>query len=586
MVQSLADLKDKINARLQRLHKTHGANGRFENQAESIVFHYYLKQLAEHSVNIQKPDLVNHSVRHLIRHLVHQIELSGLVTLKVAIKLDELEPILNIAIRENDNELLEALIEAEPKIIDHVFKQTKKNALVMFAEQNKSALVEILIAAEGFNPHSTSARKALTAAVINGSLDTIKLLLQAGVVPSQVDFQKACSQGKLDLAKELIAASEEAFDYNAALLFAISAGNLPAVEFLVDEQGADVNYIEPPLSAKTKLITPLIVAIEYKKSQIAQFLVAKGADKKQAQEVLKISELSLAAFIGDKVQAVTTVVESDASGIEAFRATFGLTAQTQPSSKEDGDEEKVAIEPHPDLNARDLQGYTPVMRAVQNGDQQNIKALIRAGADVNACSNDGYVALIDAVMQNDTATVEALLQVPNLNVNVCEKQGARRSARQIAENNNNQAIVQALDKFVDERGSEFLIENRLYELNSLIDDYHHERREQKDENGFTKEYLHLNILSLFQKSYTQKTAAIAALKKVLRGEYFDGGALIDLIAHLPTLRNGRLGSDLRAFIKQGHADCIVGQPVTTVTEFVYALQAKIQAITISGPEIQ
>ncbi|KTC93086.1 MULTISPECIES: ankyrin repeat domain-containing protein [Legionella] len=564
MVQSLDNLEKKIDARLERLHKTRAANGLFENQAESIVFHYYLKQLAEHQISIKQHDLV------------HRIELSGLVAIKVAIRLDELEPVLKIAIRENDKELLEALTERVPNIVDLEFKQSKKTALIIAAEQNKSALVELLIAAKNFDPHSASARKAFTAAVISGSFDTIKLLLQAGVVPSQADFQKACSQGKLDIAKELIAASEKAFDYDTALLFAVSAGNLPAVEFLVNEKGADVNYVEPPISAKATLMTPLILAIDYKHPQIARFLIEKGAIRQQAVDALSISELSFAAFIGDPVEAFIPV-KYNAEEIETFRAKFGLTTALKSSSK------RKNIEPHPDLNVQDRLGYTPLLRAVQNGDLQNITQLIQAGADVNVRSNDGHVALIDAVIQNNADAVEALLQVSGIDINVCEKQGAYRSAREIAVQNTNQAIVQALDQFVVERSVEFLKENRLYELNSIMDNYHHTRREQKDEYGDTKEYLYLNVLGLFQKSYKQKMTALADLKRVLRGEYFDAeGKPIDLIAHLSTLRNGRLGNDLRSFIKQGHADCIVDQPVTTVTEFVYALQAKIQAACISG----
>ncbi|WP_214608458.1 hypothetical protein [Legionella maceachernii] len=44
---------------------------------------------------------------------------------------------------------------------------------------------------------------------------------------------------------------------------------------------------------------------------------------------------------------------------------------------------------------------------------------------------------------------------------------------------------------------------------------------------------------------------------------------------MSTLRKGRLGDDLRTFIKEGHADCIIGRPVNTVSDFVKALQESI-----------
>jgi len=64
----------------------------------------------------------------------------------------------------------------------------------------------------------------------------------------------------------------------------------------------------------------------------------------------------------------------------------------------------------------------------------------------------------------------------------------------------------------------------------------------------------------------QKTKAVTALQTALTG------MKVDLAEHLPTLRNGKLGQKLRAFIKAGLADELVDQEVRTVTDFIRTLE--------------
>jgi hypothetical protein len=47
-----------------------------------------------------------------------------------------------------------------------------------------------------------------------------------------------------------------------------------------------------------------------------------------------------------------------------------------------------------------------------------------------------------------------------------------------------------------------------------------------------------------------------------------------LSEHLSTLRNGNLGKALRAFVKSGKGNVLVGKDVNTVSDFVQALQEK------------
>ncbi|MGC1181369.1 hypothetical protein, partial [Legionella sp.] len=107
-----------------------------------------------------------------------------------------------------------------------------------------------------------------------------------------------------------------------------------------------------------------------------------------------------------------------------------------------------------------------------------------------------------------------------------------------------------------------------YDINCLLDSYLKERTAVVDSSDRTKEYFHGSFFAVFQKSFTQKRDAVTALKSALSGDN------VDLSEHLSTLRNGTLGKELRAFVKSGMANALVGKEVNTVSDFVQALQDK------------
>jgi hypothetical protein len=106
-------------------------------------------------------------------------------------------------------------------------------------------------------------------------------------------------------------------------------------------------------------------------------------------------------------------------------------------------------------------------------------------------------------------------------------------------------------------------------LKTLLTNYKEKRTAVVDSDGITKEYFHNKFFAPTQKSFTQKSDAVDDLERALDGEN------VDLSKHLSTLRNGTLGKNLRAFIKAGHANNLVDKEVTTIREFVAALQAII-----------
>jgi hypothetical protein len=117
-----------------------------------------------------------------------------------------------------------------------------------------------------------------------------------------------------------------------------------------------------------------------------------------------------------------------------------------------------------------------------------------------------------------------------------------------------------------------------YDMSALLKSYIEQRTEKRDKSEKTKEYLHPHLPGFFQKSFTKKKEAVEKLMSALDGNAEDGA---DLTKHLATLRNGTLGKELRAFIKAGKADELVGdKKVTSVTEFVKALEKQCKAAEV------
>jgi len=63
-----------------------------------------------------------------------------------------------------------------------------------------------------------------------------------------------------------------------------------------------------------------------------------------------------------------------------------------------------------DVNAKDQEGWTPLMYAAWNGHTATARALLDRNAEINAKNNEGETALTAAVRQGDSAIVQLLKQ--------------------------------------------------------------------------------------------------------------------------------------------------------------------------------
>ncbi|WP_454784605.1 hypothetical protein [Legionella sp. WA2024007413] len=90
------------------------------------------------------------------------------------------------------------------------------------------------------------------------------------------------------------------------------------------------------------------------------------------------------------------------------------------------------------------------------------------------------------------------------------------------------------------------------------------------EDLLSKDYTY-RIFAFSEQNASEKTA-IKALKEALQENP------VDLLAHLSTLRSGKLGDAIRLFVKQGLADNLLeGQIVRTVSEFITALHQQVNS---------
>jgi ankyrin repeat protein len=262
---NLTILSDKIYKQLERVDK---AEDCFRPISQSIVFKYYLSQLAQFSacVDYEKLEqLINCKLAALqpslpedLSHCIHEQ--------------------LVLAIEEDDSDLLEAIIALHPDVINQPITNKKETPLMLAALEKHAALVKLLLATPGIDINFCNYRTALDEAVSAGDLGIVQELIKFGAIPTQNSLQIACSCGHLAITQELIKEKNqrELFDYNLALMQAVTFGHLPIVQYLVDNLGADVHYTEPSLYADIRdEVTPLSLAIQFRQTEVAQFLKNK-----------------------------------------------------------------------------------------------------------------------------------------------------------------------------------------------------------------------------------------------------------------------------------------------------------------------
>jgi pectate lyase len=228
---------------------------------------------------------------------------------------------------------------------------------------------------------------------VGGGRREIRELLQAKIADSSI--HGAASLGVSDKVKAFIKngvdVNEEDAQGMTPLHLAVQGGHREIVEFLLS-QGADVN------AKNNEGKTPLELALSERQHDIESLLVEAGAD---------IPTIHMAAFVGslDKlrkfVETGTDVDAKDENGrTPLLRAIRGKQIEAV----------KFLIDHGADVNTRDEQGYVPLVYALWTVDPKMVRLLVNEGADIRAKDTSGYTPLHWAVMMGSKELTELILE--------------------------------------------------------------------------------------------------------------------------------------------------------------------------------
>ncbi|CAI7605082.1 unnamed protein product [Penicillium glandicola] len=155
------------------------------------------------------------------------------------------------------------------------------------------------------------------------------------------------------------------------LFRAISRDDLPRVQELLD-QGLDIESRDSVNGGQT----PLIVAVGYDKVDIVELLLLRGANA-NAKTLHSEETALISASSSGRYQIILWILEHG----------------------------------NPDLEARDRNGRTALMRASAQGYTREVQVLVKAGADIEAKDRNGRTALMEASRLDHDPTVKLLMKL-------------------------------------------------------------------------------------------------------------------------------------------------------------------------------
>ena len=188
---------------------------------------------------------------------------------------------------------------------------------------------------------------------------------------------------------------------NELLLCGIRGGN-PAWVNEALSRGASVN-------ARDDVgISALTCAADYGDEALVRRLIAAGADVSGTSQC-GLTALAAAAGLGHV--AVMRIL-LDAGAVVDQPAVFDGTALHYAAALSQAFSVALLLDNGARVDARDREGYTPLMRAVYRGQVaiETIRELLSRGADVNATDAEGQTALMKASLEGHDELVKLLLE--------------------------------------------------------------------------------------------------------------------------------------------------------------------------------
>lgn len=224
---------------------------------------------------------------------------------------------------------------------------------------------------------SRSGKKAVHFAAEQGNTEALRKLLELGAAPDSMDgtdktpFMYAAEKGHMNVLALLVEKNADTLACDrsnmTALHWAAVGGHVATIEYLVRDQGLDVN------AGSYTTYTPLHCAAQRGHISAINTLIAHGAQKNK-ENSYGISALHLAS-IGGHTQAVLSLIKD-----------HGF-----------------------DPNAKDRRKNTSLHYAAEFASKETVKALLENGARRSHFDDEGFTALHRAIIKNRGAIIVSLI---------------------------------------------------------------------------------------------------------------------------------------------------------------------------------
>lgn len=252
-----------------------------------------------------------------------------------------------------------------------------RTALMLAANYNHPAVVAALLKSGAtVNTKDASGWTALLFAANQGSLDCARLLVEGGAdLHAQTFFGKT------------------------ALHLASAAGHAAVVTYLLDRTGS------PDSKVATHGRTPLMAAVRHGREDVAEVLLARGANPNLGDRAGNTALMSAASR--GSLLLVRSLLERGARP-NAVRLD-GRTALHLASGYNYPEVVRALVAAGARATALDAMGLTPLMHAAQRGNTTIVSMLARRRSYVEHENVHGQTALLLAIANNHIDTVRVLL---------------------------------------------------------------------------------------------------------------------------------------------------------------------------------
>ncbi|WP_304331165.1 ankyrin repeat domain-containing protein [Brachyspira innocens] len=232
-----------------------------------------------------------------------------------------------------------------------------------------------------------------------GNIDIVNELLDFGAKDFDFSFYVACAEGYWDIAKQMMKAG--ASNYNIALSYAALGGKLDIVEKLIKLGAKDIN-------------PALVSACEGDNLEVVKYLIDRGANVNtrayiEAYRNYEGAEKKSPLTATSNIDIIRELVNAGATNLNEaiiYNAVMVSTNFDSSYSKEIFNE---YVDLGADVNSFNMgDGKTLLMYLIEKRqlDFDLIKKVIELGADVNARDRNGNTVLIRAVMYEYESPVE------------------------------------------------------------------------------------------------------------------------------------------------------------------------------------